>query len=75
ARWCLQGVKLADGRSLRLEYIRVGDRMMTSKAGLLRFLAAQQDNSVTEVATQPRTPTQRMRAAAKAEAELSDLGI
>ncbi len=74
-RWCLHGVELADGRFLKLEFIRMTDRLVTSKPALLRFLAAQQDRSVEESAAQPRTPTQRKRAADAAETELEALGV
>lgn len=74
-RWCLHGVKLANGKFLKLEFIRVADRLMTSKPALLRFLAAQQDRFVEESAAQPRTPAQRKRAADAAEAELEAMGV
>ncbi|MBY0514016.1 MAG: DUF1580 domain-containing protein [Gemmataceae bacterium] len=41
-RWCAKGVKRADGRVVRLESVRVGGRMVTSKAAVVRFLEAQQ---------------------------------
>lgn len=74
-RWCLHGIKLSDGRFLKLEYIRMTDRLVTSKPALLRFLAAQQDNAVSETAAQPRTPAQRKRAADAAAEELAELGV
>lgn len=74
-RWCLHGIKRADGRFLRLEFIRMTDRLVTSRPALLRFLAAQQDRHVEESAAQPRTSTQRRRAADAAERELESMGV
>ena len=33
-RWCVDGVKLRDGRRVRLEHIRIGNRLLTSRAGM-----------------------------------------
>jgi len=74
-RWCMDGVKLPDGSTLRLEHFRQAGRLMTSRAAVLRFLAAQQDNAVAESAAQPRTPAQRKRAADAAETELEAMGV
>lgn len=41
ARWCLDGVRTADGRTVWLEHVRLGTRLMTSRAAVVRFLAAQ----------------------------------
>jgi len=38
----LHGVVLADGRTIRLEAIRIGGRLMTSRAAVVRFVAEQQ---------------------------------
>jgi hypothetical protein len=38
-RWCLQGI-LRNGRRIRLEHIRVGRDIMTSRAAFDRFSAA-----------------------------------
>jgi hypothetical protein len=74
-RWCLSGVRLADGRILRLEHYRQAGRLMTSRAAVLRFLAAQQDPATLAAAAQPRTPAARKRAAKSVEDELTDMGI
>lgn len=73
-RWCLDGVKLPDGRRLRLEHVRVTDRLMTTKPALMRFLAAQQTPAQVP-ASVPRSPTARSRASDTAASELSELGI
>ena len=70
-RWCLSGVTLPDGSTLRLEHYRTAGRLMTSKAALLRFLAAQQ----VAVPAQPvRSPAQRNRASEDAGTKLRDMG-
>src|SRR5262249_34736572 len=74
-RWCLDGIKLPDGTRLRLDHIRVSDRVMTTKAALLRFLAAQQDPASIGSAARPRSPAERSRAHAKADAALTAAGV
>lgn len=69
-RWCLTGVRLPDGTVLRLEHFRVAGRLMTSRAALLRFLAAQQTGPPDPP---PRSPAQRDRDAAAAGLELDNL--
>jgi hypothetical protein len=73
-RWCVNGVRLPDGSVLRLEHYRTVGRLMTSKAALLRFLAAQQDGKE-PVISLPVSPAERNRAAASAGRELDQLGI
>ncbi len=65
-RWCIQGVKLPDGRRVRLEHIRIGTRLMTSRAACIRFLEAQQSDPTDSASTPPRVspPKQRCRAEA-----------
>jgi hypothetical protein len=41
-RWMHTGHRLRDGRVVRLEYMRLGTRMMTSRPAILRFVRAQQ---------------------------------
>ena len=73
-RWCLSGVRLPGGRILRLEHYRTAGRLMTSKAALIRFLAAQQQPvDVPDVA--PRSPAERRRAAETAAEQLEALGV
>jgi hypothetical protein len=73
-RWCQPGVRLPDGRRLRLEHIRVSGRLMTSRAALLRFLAAQQDPTFDEI-DPPRTPAQRRRDGEQAKQNLASMGV
>ncbi len=44
SRWCSPGIKLPDGRVIRLEHYRSAGRMMTSRAALIRFIAKQQQD-------------------------------
>src|SRR5262249_12902383 len=74
-RWCNPGVRLPDGGQLRLEHARVAGRLMTSRPALLRFLAAQQSPDVVLKTELPRSPADRRRANAGAEAELDALGV
>jgi hypothetical protein len=74
-RWMLDGIRLTDGRQLKLEHIRVSNRLMTSRAALVRFLAAQQVPGSFPGAEPPRTPSDRRRANDRAEAELRHLRI
>lgn len=74
-RWCLSGVKLLDGRTLRLEHYRTAGRLMTSKAAVLRFLAAQQGGAGGVPSTDnspPRSPTQRNSDSNAASRELKN---
>lgn len=71
-RWCVKGVKLPDGRRVRLEHVRVGGKLVTTKGALVRFFAAQ-TATVSDVA-HPHTPSDRRRAADRAAAELEAMG-
>lgn len=74
-RWCLDGVKLPNGQTIHLEHYRQAGRIMTSRAALLRFLVAQQDQASIASANAPRSPGERERAANKAGKELEALGV
>ena len=74
-RWMLSGIRLADGRNLRLEHIRVSNRLMTSRAAVVRFLAEQQLPTTPPEIDAPRSTTKRRRENDRAEDELNSLGI
>jgi hypothetical protein len=75
-RWIKDGVRLANGRIIRLEAIRLGARWVTSAEALGRFVAAQTpDFEGAPTPAQPRTAGRRQRAADRAGAELARLGI
>lgn len=76
SRWITDGVKVAGGRVVRLESVRIAGRLVTSKAAVIRFIVAQQggapaDQSGTAV---PRGPGRRRAASEKAATELQKLG-
>ncbi len=72
-RWISNGVRLGDGRIVRLEAARVAGRWLTSEAALQRFIAAQNPGAIS--APTIRTPTQRQRASERAARELEKIGI
>jgi hypothetical protein len=45
-KWMRSGHKLRDGRRVRLEFVRVGGKMCTTRPAILRFIRAQQENFV-----------------------------
>lgn len=76
ARKCLKGDLLPDGTRLKLEHVRVANRLMTSRQAVVRHIAA-----LTAAAGQPatseapvRSPAARTRDSAKAAAELESMG-
>jgi hypothetical protein len=76
-RWATKGVKTSDGRTIKLEAVKLGSRWITSKEAVERFVARTtaasmppEDNSPA-----PRSPAARDRAATAAEAELDALGV
>jgi hypothetical protein len=70
-RHAVKGVKLADGTVIRLEAIRVSGALVTSRAAVLRFFAAQNAPADATPAEPTPTPKQRNRAAAAASKEAS----
>lgn len=72
SRWALKGVKLADGRTVRLEAFKVGRVLMTSEAALERFFLAQNadDAEDQQADPPPRSAAARNKASRRAEAEL-----
>jgi hypothetical protein len=74
-RWVLDGVKLPDGRRVRLEAIRLGGRWLTSREALQRFAEAQTPNPDLSTQELPRTQTSRRRASDRAAKELDRIGI
>jgi hypothetical protein len=72
----LHGVRLPCGAIIRLEAVRIGGRLMTSKAAVTRFIIAQQAGAHKEAVPigQP-TPSARNSAAASASRELDAMGI
>ena len=79
ARWALKGVRLADGRLVRLEAIRLGGRLVTSEKAFIRFVEAQQQldtdgDDIGLAAVVVRSPAARRKASEEAARELEKLG-
>jgi hypothetical protein len=73
-RWVLDGVRLPDGRRVRLEAVRVSGKWISSLEALERFAAAQTPPLGNTPAPATRTPATRRRASERA-AELAHVGI
>jgi hypothetical protein len=65
----VRGCRAANGTLVRLEHLRVGKRLWTSPQAVERFSAALAAGS--NLLPVSRTPTQRNRAAEKADAQLA----
>lgn len=74
-RWIAKGIRLTDGRIVKLEAARLAGRWLTSGPALERFLAAQTPNLDMPAAPAPRSPGQRRRASKRAARELDRIGI
>jgi hypothetical protein len=73
-RWMLRGVRGPDGTRVYLEHFRQGAKLVTSWPAVDRFLAALQSPSQTDATPVRRSPTQRTKAADRAERELEKAG-
>jgi hypothetical protein len=74
-RWVLDGVRLPDGRRVKLEAVRCGNKWITSVEALERFADAQTPRREEHPAPTPRTPAARQRASERAGRELEAAGI
>jgi hypothetical protein len=76
ARHAITGVRLPDGRLLRLESVRVNGQLRTSRAAVLRFFETQNEPDAFP-ATSPisQSPSTLTHAHANAERELDRAGI
>ena len=75
-RWILKGVRIWDGRTVRLEAARLGRKWVTTPAAIQRFVMAQTPELESQDKLKRiRTPGQRERAALRAAKELEKLGI
>jgi hypothetical protein len=71
-RWARKGIKRG-GAVVRLESIRIGQALCTSRQALDRFLVAL--NASDEPTPVPRSPAARKRASARAEQRLIAEGV
>ena len=69
-RWATKGVRTKDGRVVKLEHITLAGRPVSSRAALLRFLAAQQEIADSTPAESPRSPAARHRDSERAGKQL-----
>lgn len=75
-RWIHDGIRLPDGRIVRLEAVRLGGRWITSVEAMQRFAAAQTPAAGAGPIAQVRRPsTVRQRASERAARQLDKLGI
>lgn len=74
-RWISHGIRLADGRVVKLEAARLAGRWLSSAAAIERFLAAQQPPRAEEAGPAPRTAGARQRAAERAAEQLKKMGV
>src|SRR4051794_35785765 len=63
SRWANRGVPLPDGRVVKLEAFRLNGRLCTSRAAIIRFINAQQDQDSSGYAPQSVSPGERARRA------------
>ena len=75
-RWATRGIRLPDGRVVRLETCRVAGRFLSSAAAVERFVTAQnQPLDPTPLPSPARSATKRQRADASAAELLERVGI
>ncbi len=73
-RWIIKGALALDGRRVRLEATRLGNRWLTSAESLARFSAALAIPADETATPTPRSPTASRRASAAAGRELERRG-
>lgn len=69
-RWCTVGTKTTDGRRVRLESFRAGNRILTTREAVIRYFDSLNPITPIEPQLAPRSPAATRRAAAQAEQEL-----
>jgi hypothetical protein len=74
-RWILSGATAPDGSRVRLEAFRLGNRWMTTKSALQRFVAALTPRIDAQPAHASRSNSRRRRASARAATELERMGV
>jgi hypothetical protein len=86
-RWAKYGIKARDGAVVKLEYAKIGGRLITSVEALQRFserlladspstdAAADGEAVVPSGTGSPRTPNKRRRDSEKAAVDLEKLGV
>ncbi|HEX4612611.1 MAG TPA: DUF1580 domain-containing protein [Urbifossiella sp.] len=73
-RWVTNGSKATDGRAVRLEAVRVGQRWLTSRVAVARYVSALTGLSTPISSTPVPTPAARQRRSEQAAAKLKASG-
>jgi hypothetical protein len=80
-RWATRGARSPDGRLVRLEAARLGNRWVSTREAIARFMVAltpcpgeSPSRSQTSAGT-PRTPSQRLKASERAAEERERRGV
>lgn len=75
-RWATKGILAADGRRVKLEVMKLGGRLITSREAVQRFAEALTTAcGLASTPTVVRTPAVRTKAAAAARKKLEEMGI
>src|SRR5262245_49242889 len=74
-RWIMRGVKSSDGRFVKLEAVRFGQKWLTSREAVARFVDSLTPRLDDSPASPPRSPSKRRCGGERAIKELEKLGI
>jgi hypothetical protein len=75
-RWATRGIKTPDGRTVRLEVIKLAGRYLSSAKAVERFITSQSEGiPPIPLPTPSRSPSKRQRAATAAAEMLAEVGI
>jgi len=72
-RWIQHGAKAPDGHAVKLEAVRFGEKWLTSREAVARFV--EELTPRLDDRQLPRTPNRQRREAERASRELDKLGI
>jgi hypothetical protein len=73
-RWCVRGTRTADGRLVKLESLRVGCRLLTSRQAVIRYVERLSMSPPRPHQSPGRSPTETTRSSEAAAAELKRMG-
>ena len=73
-RWCTRGTRTPDGQVVKLECLRVGSRLLTSRQAVVRYVANLTGSIPGTNRSSPRTPSEKARSSEAAAAALKKLG-
>ena len=75
SRWTNNGLKTADGRRIRLEYIKAGQKRLTSVAAVKRFFQAQTEAAMQSTSTELASNCDAERNDRMVEEQLKEAGL